>query len=197
MFEWFGALPLEQQVYTGIALLASGVVVAQLIGMMFGVGADELMDAGDFDMDGPDAHPSGLALVSSRTVFAFFVGFGWAGAIRVGQGSSGLLPALEATAAGLVFGYAVVKLMGFLNSLRHSGSLDYRNAIGQTASVLLEIHPGMRPGGQIEVMIQGRLKVVQALTRNTEPIRKGTRVAVSELADPTTLVVALESERKE
>ena len=198
MSEWFGGLSLEQQIYYGVALVSSGVVLLQLAAMMFGVGAEELMDAGDVDMDGPDDHPSGLALVSSRTVFAFFVGFGWTGAISTGDGGSGMGPAIGATAVGLVFGYAIIRLMGFLHTLRHSGSLDYENALGETGSVYLEVHPGLATGGQVEVLVQGRLRVVQALTRGLEPIRRGARVEIVELMDPTTLVVApIDEERME
>ncbi len=53
----------------------------------------------------------------------------------------------------------------------------------------LEVHPRLAAGGQIEVMIQGRLRVVQALTRDGAAIHKGARVAVVELMDPQTLVV--------
>lgn len=198
MIEWFGGPPLEQQIYTAIALIASGLVVLQLVSMMFGVGAEELAGAGDLDMDGPEEHPSGLSLLSVHTVSAFFVGFGWQGAIRTGMGASGIGPAIEATVVGCVFGYVIFRLMGFLHGLRHSGSLDYANALGETGSVYLEVHPGLATGGQVEVMVQGRLKVVQALTRGPEPIRKGARVEVVELVDPTTLLVApLEEEARE
>ena len=187
--EWWLALPFEQQVYYGIALVSTMLVFVQLAAMMFGVGADELADAGDVDMDGPEDHASGLALLSSRTVFAFFVGFGWTGAIAVGEGHTGIGPAFAATAVGMLFGGAIVRLMGLLHSLRDSGTLDYANALGEVGTVYLEVHPHLVGGGQLEVMIQGRLQVVRALTRGGTALRRGAKVTVVELMDQGTLVV--------
>ena len=135
MNDWWLGFGFEEQVYFGIALVSTTLVIVQLAAMMFGVGADELADAGDLDMDGPEDHPSGLALISSRTVFAFFVGFGWTGALAIGQGSSGIGPALAGTVVGVLFGYAIVRLMTLLHGLRHSGSLDYANALGEVGTV--------------------------------------------------------------
>lgn len=189
MNEWWIALSLEQQAYYGIALIATSLVFLQLVAMMFGVGADELADAGDADMDGPEDHPSGLGVISTRTVFAFFVGFGWTGALAISEGTSGLGAAVAACIVGLLFGATVVRLMSALHGLRHSGSLDYQNALGAVGTVYIEVHPALAAGGQLEVMFQGRLQVVQALTRGATAIRKGTRVTVVELMDPSTLVV--------
>ena len=53
----------------------------------------------------------------------------------------------------------------------------------------LEIHPGLASGGQVQVMIQERLKVNQALTRHHAAIPNGKRVRVVDLMDQGTLVV--------
>ena len=189
MSEWWGGLSFEQQLYYGVALLSTTIVFLQLALMMLGVGADELAEAGDFDMEGPEEHPSGLALVSSRTVFAFFVGFGWTGALAVSEGAGSLGAVFAATVVGLLFAAAIVRLMTFLHTLRHSGTMDYANAVGEIGTVYLEVHPGLAAGGQVQVMIQGRLRVVQALSRGEAPIAKGTRVNVVETMDTGTLVV--------
>jgi len=189
MNAWFSGLSLEEQLYYGIAIVATGLVLLQLVLMMVGVGAEELVSAGDMDMDGPDDHPSGIHLLSSRTVVAFFMGFGWTGAMRVGESASSTMTVLPAVLVGLGFAYSIFRLMNFLHGLRHSGTLDYENAVGEVGTVYLVVHPAMKPGGQIQVMIQGRLKTVQALTRQSEPIANGDRVLVTELLDQGTLVV--------
>lgn len=189
MSEWWTSLSFEQQFYYAIAIVATTLVLFQLMLMMFGFGADELADAGDVDMDGPEDHPSGIHLLSSRTVVAFFVGFGWAGAMRAGEGASTLVTAGAGVAAGTLFGYAIFRLMGFLDSLRHSGTLNYENAVGEVGTVYLPVHPAMAGGGQIQVMIQGRLKVVAALTRAGAPIEQGSRVRVVGTLDRGTLLV--------
>ncbi len=189
MNEWWAGLSLEAQVYYGIALVATTFLVLQMLLMMVGVGAEELADAGDVDMDGPEDHPSGIALLSSRTLVAFFMGFGWAGAMRAVDGASPTFTVVIATIVGLVFAWAVLRLMRFLATLRHSGTLDYDNAIGEIGTVYLEVHPAMAAGGQIQVMVQGRLRVVQALTRSEQPIAKGDRVRVTDTLGQNTLIV--------
>jgi hypothetical protein len=188
MSGWWAALALEEQVYWAIALVATALVVIQTLLMFLGDVSD-LVDAGDADLDGPGEHPSGIHLLSSRTIVAFFVGFGWTGVIATdGAGGSGLVP-VAATIVGLLFAAVILYLMRFLHSLRHSGTLDYANALGEVATVYLPIPAAMAGSGRIQVMIQGRLKVVQALTHHRARLENRTRVRVVELLDESTLVV--------
>ncbi len=189
MSEWWSGLGFEAQVYYTIAIVATSVLFLQMLLMMVGIGADELADAGDVDMDGPEDHPSGIHLLSSRTLVAFAMGFGWAGAMRAVDGAGAAVTVLIAGLVGLLFAYAVLRLMQFLATLRHSGTLNYDNAIGEIGSVYLEVHPAMAAGGQIQVTVQGRLRVVQTLTRSDRPIEKGARVRVTERLGPNTLIV--------
>jgi len=84
---------------------------------------------------------------------------------------------------------AVFFLMRALYSLRYSGTLDYRNAVGQAGSVYLPIPGAMAGPGQIEVLVQGRLCVVHAFTRAAERIPNRARVRVIGVLDPQTLLV--------
>lgn len=186
MSEWWGGLSFEQQIYYAIAIVATVLVVFQTLLLLVG-GVDDLADAGDVDMDGPDAHPSGIAIVSSRTVTAFFVGFGWTGVVAAGNQPE--LAVVAAIVMGLLFAAVILYLMRALHGLRHSGSLDYHNAVGAIGTVYLPIPEAMGGGGRIQVMVQGRLRVVQALTRNHERIETRARVRVVDLVDETTLLV--------
>ena len=80
-------------------------------------------------------------------------------------------------------------LMRFLYGLRASGTLDYRNAIGQVGVVYLPIPGGMAGPGQVEVTVQGRLRVVQAFTREAGRIPNRARIRVVDVMDQNTLVV--------
>lgn len=188
MSEWWASMNVEQQIYWALALVATLVIVLQTLMMMVG-DAGDLADAGDMDMDGPEDHPSGLHLISSRTLVAFAVGFGWTGVIRSGEGANAVFTAVAATVVGLLFAAAIVWLMRFLSSLRHSGSLDYANAIGEVGQVYLPIPPGMGGPGRIEVIVQGRLRVVEAMTRHGSRLENRARVRVVEQLDENTLVV--------
>lgn len=189
MTEWWTGLGPEQQIYYGIALVATGLLVLQTLLLLIG-GAGDLADAGDFDMEGPEEHPSGAHVLSVRTVVAFFVGFGWTGVIASANPISEVSTTVAvAVAVGLGFGAVIFYLMRFLHDLRHSGTLNYENALGEIGTVYLPIPAGMQGSGKIQVVVQGRLKEIQALTRHTQRLENRARVRVVELLDETTLVV--------
>jgi len=85
--------------------------------------------------------------------------------------------------------FGVLLLMRGLYSLRYSGTLDYRNAIGNVGSVYLRIPAAMAAPGQVEVMIQGRLCVVEAFTRAQHELPNRSRIRVVEVMDQGTLIV--------
>lgn len=143
-----------------------------------------------------DAHPhdafdgSGeLPVLSLRAIIAFFVGFGWTGVAALRAGYS--VPV--ATAAGLGVGggfmLAVALLMRVLYGLQQSGNIDYRNAVGSHAKVYSQVAPRMERAGQVEVLVQGRLRVVEAMTKADRALPAQSRVKVVDLIDPTTLLV--------
>ena len=85
--------------------------------------------------------------------------------------------------------------MSYLHSLREEGTLNYKNCIGETGIVYLPIPPNRKGMGQIEVMVQGRLRIVKVLTDEEEKIPNQTAVRVTDAIDQQTLLVSsLENE---
>jgi hypothetical protein len=79
--------------------------------------------------------------------------------------------------------------MKFLYAFGESGTLDFRNAVGQVGTVYLTV-PARRGGpGQVRVIVQGRLKVVQAFTESPTPLPAQSKIKVSGLIDSRTLLV--------
>ena len=64
MSAWWQALPIEMQVFYGIAIVATTVLVFQTLLMLVGFGDD--MHVGDVDMSSAGHHAAGLSLVSSH-----------------------------------------------------------------------------------------------------------------------------------
>lgn len=188
MFEaWWNSLGTALQVYYGIAIVTSFLLLLQLLLTLFGLDADA--DA-DFDIaDAADAHDSGISVFSVRSVTAFFTGFGWGGVVALREGLGVISATAVAVVAGGVLMTAVVALMRFLYGMRYSGTLNYRNAVGAVGNVYLPIPPAMDGPGQVEVMVQGRLMVVQAFTRAGERIPNHARVRVVDTLDQQTLLV--------
>ena len=63
------------------------------------------------------------------------------------------------------------------------------NAVGSHAKVYMAVGPRMQKPGQVEVMVQGRLRVVEAMTKADHVLPPQSRVKVVDLIDPTTVLV--------
>ena len=186
METWWGSLGSSLQIFWGIALVTSTVMVLQLLLMLLGFDSDSDVDM-DADVDGDVT--DGGNILSVRTITAFFAGFGWSGVACLDAGYSLPVTLLISVGVGSVFMMGVFALMRFLYGLRYSGTLDYRNAIGQLGSVYLPIPGDMSGPGKIEVLVQGRLRVVDAFNRSGDPLPNRSRVKVVDVMDQNTLVV--------
>ena len=183
MLEWFATLGLPLFIFYGIAIVASLILIVQVGLMIFGLGDD--LDA---DMDDV-GDPGGLHILSLRSLTGFFGGFGWTGAILLGKGSSLVIAIVAGAGVGGVLMLSVAYLMSLLYSLRESGNIDYKDAIGQIGTVYLTIPPDQSGPGKIRVMIDGRLKVVLAYTKFNEQMSSERTVRVVAQLDARTLMV--------
>ena len=181
MEAWWGSLVGSLQIFYGIAITTSAVMLIQLVLLFLGLDGDADVDAADGD--------GGGHILSVRTITAFFTGFGWSGVASLEAGRSLGVTLVISSLVGCAFTAGVFFLMRALSSLRHSGTLDYRNAIGAVGSVYLPIPPTMSGPGKIEVIVQGRLRVVDAFSRAAQRLENQHRVRVVDIMDQNTLVV--------
>ena len=92
-------------------------------------------------------------------------------------------------ATGIAFLLVTAFLIHNLLRLQSSGNLDYRNAIGVVGSVYTTIPGAERGGGQLELMLQGRLMMAEAYTRAERDLPPGSKARVIELIGASTLLV--------
>lgn len=194
MQDWWNTLSLEQQIFYSIGILSTFIVLIQTALMLFtgdgGDGGDiDIPDASDVTGDATPEHPGDLHVLSTRTVTAFFVGFGWTGVICLKRNLSFELAVLLSLLAGLIFMFVIFYLMKGLYSLRASGNVNYANAIGQIGTVYIPIPPQQSAPGQVELLIQGRIRFVQAFTNHSEKIPSNSRVKIVGMIDQGTLMV--------
>lgn len=190
MIEWWNSLPLELAVFYGIGIIALLVVVIQMLMTLFGFDTDGI--DGGFDVDFGDGYPSssGIGLFSSQTLAAFFLAFGWMGVALIQGGSSVFVSTLIAA----IFGFGAMLAMFFLIrkmlKLQSKGNLDYSSAIGEEGTVYVTL-PGNNEdgGGQIQVMIQGRLTVASARKVGEGVLKPGQRVRVVGTNSPSSFLV--------
>jgi len=189
MFEWWEALTTELKVFYGIGILSLLVVAMQLLLTLVGFDADGVdggldADIGDFDTG------SGIGLFSTQTIAAFFLGFGWAGVAALKSGLSVLLGGMVAFGFGLAAMFAMLFMLRSLLRLQSRGNLDYANGVGEEATVYVTV-PGSDEdgGGQIELLLQGR--VITAHARKTTPgaLAPGARVRITDVSGQNTYTV--------
>lgn len=198
MAVWWSSLGLAAQFFYAVAALSSVVLLVQLALSMIGAGGHdvaagglEAADAGGFDAahGGVDGHSSGLGMLSFRTVMAFMVGFGWAGALSLGSGLplAGAVPI--ALAAGLALMVMVFYMMRAIFGLSEAGTVNPANAKGAAGTVYIPVPASGKGQGQVQVKVQGRLRELPAVTDGAEALATGTPVRVERVLDGGTAVV--------
>jgi hypothetical protein len=186
MIEYWTLLTPTMKTFVGLGAISSVVLTLQMILAMFGGDMDGL----DADMDIPDVGEGGASgILSIRTIGAFFTGFGWSGAAMLQAGHGTGAATFVGVVVGSIFMAMIFYLMAYLHSLRQEGTINYANAVGKVGAVYLPVPPHRKGIGQIEVLVQGRLKIVQAITDNDKKIGNRVAVRVTELVDEQTILV--------
>ncbi len=173
-------LPL--QIFYGTGIVAGILLAVEVVLTLVGFSHHDLPDIST-------DHPDQLGMLSVRTLTGFFFGFGWAGALAMKSGFPLFVVLGIACAVGVGFLLGIYGLMRMLFSLRSSGTLNFKNAIGQIATVYVTVPPGRQGGGQVEVLIQGRLQTISCMTSHTTPLLPQSKVRVVGLIDQGTLDV--------
>lgn len=184
MTQWWHSLWLETQIFYGIGIISLGILLLQVVLTVLGLGGDH-----DVDFSGHGEHDSGLGIFSIRTITAFFVGFGWTGAIMLNHGYSIFAAVAGGTFVGAIFLALTYFLIVNLLRLQGSGNLDYRNAIGVVGTVYSTIPAAEAGGGQLELLLQGRLMMAEAYTKAPEPLKPNSKARVVALIGQSTLLV--------
>jgi hypothetical protein len=185
MTDWWTSLLIEKQIFYAIGLFSLAVLLLQILLTLVGIGHH-----GDVDLSGHGDHDSGMGLLTVRTVTAFFVGFGWTGAIMLNHGYSIIVAIMAGSAAGAAFLLTTWVLIRNLLRLQSSGgNVDYNNAIGSVGTVYTTVPAAEAGGGQIELTIQGRLMMAEAYTKATWNLKPNSKVKVTALIGRSTLLV--------
>jgi membrane-bound ClpP family serine protease len=190
MIEWFSALSGLEQAFAMAATVGSIVFVFQLVLMLFG--------AGHADADGPGMEVShDVAHADSDTAFkvlsiqgatAFVMVFGFAGFAMTRGSGFGALPSLAvAFVAGFAAMWLVAKTFAVFRKLQSSGTLDLANAVGKAGRIYLTVKPN--EPGKIEVVVQGRLQIFDAVSESGESLPTDTRVVVVRVESQNVMVV--------
>lgn len=162
--------------------------IGDISGTDFDVSADVSADTGtDFSHDTGSGDVqvhgsySSLQLFTVQGLVAFFAVAGWVAIAAI----SGGIPSAGAIPLGIVAGffamYGVAKLIQISKKLTENGTIDFRNALGETAAVYIPIPPSGEGEGKVTLTLQGRFMECDAVTNEREMLKTGTVVRVTDL----------------
>jgi len=160
--------------------------------MMLFFGLDS---GGDFDVDvdvdagGFEGHMGDFSLFSMVSVLSFMMGAGWLGlACRLDWGVGPVLSAIYAA----LFGFGLMLMSSFalwqMRKLSAPGGYDVRTTVGQTGRVYLKVPAKGQGRGQVQATVEGRQKVLEAVSTGEE-IESFATVRIVAIEGTETLVV--------
>ncbi|WMI66507.1 hypothetical protein RBH94_04935 [Aestuariibaculum sp. YM273] len=187
MTEWFYSLELFPQIYWGIALIASVVFIIIMALTFIGGDSDGLELETDAEIEADTG--IGFQFITFKNLVGFFTIFGWSGIACIDSGLSKPLTVIISLGAGLLMMAIMAAMFYYMRKLSHSGTLDFKNAIGAVGEVYLTIGANRSSIGKAHVRIQGALRELEALTDAKTNLKSGTVIKVKDVTDNGILIV--------
>lgn len=218
MQAWWDSLGLVLQILYCIAIPSSLILILQMVLTMMGGESDGGVDvsdtsgldlSGDMDVDAAfDADLSGadgvdgdvmhdggnpadfgaLKFLTLQTIVTFTTVFGWVSIACISAKLPVPIGLLIALVCGLVMMFVVAKIVQASAKLAEDGTLNLKNALGQTATVYVAIPANSEGEGKVTMQLQGRFCEVDAITEEAEELASGTQVLVVDVRGDTLVV---------
>ena len=171
-------------------------------------GGFDAPDSGDIDISGLDTDVNGdvcpqgdadmnvhvhgdftpLKLFTVQGIVAFFAVSGWVSIAAISGGMPPFLGLPLGVIAGFFAMYGIAKLIQLSRKLVENGTVDFRNAIGENATVYIPIPPNGEGEGKVTLTLQGRFMECEAVSYSREVLKTGTQVRVTDLNGETLVV---------
>lgn len=172
----------------GGTLFILRLVTMFLGGDMTGDGLDTDLDAGGHEVSGDQAESNtNFNLLSLQGLTSFFLMFGLVGLTLLKADQPVWVTVIGGATAGLVTVFLTGLIFTQMKRLQAEGTINIRNAIGQDGSVYLSIPKNGT--GQVQVIVQGSLKIFDAVAKSESMIATGEKVHVVGVESGNTLVV--------
>ena len=215
MQAWWETLTQVLRILYCIAVPSSLILLLQMILSMLGGHHDAGVEFSDtsgiddlnLDLDGdgiPDIDASNvqdigsdggnpadfgtLKLLTLQTIATFLAVFGWVSIICISSGMSNLTGILIGAVCGFAMMIIVAKMIQATAKLAENGTLNLKNAIGETATVYVPIPPKNQGTGKITMQLQGRFCELDAVNLGEEMLTTGSQVLVSDVVGDTLVV---------
>ncbi|WP_372794082.1 hypothetical protein [Lutibacter sp.] len=187
MKEFFTGMSSLEQTYWIIALVGSAVfLIIFLLTFIGGGDTDMDADASDFEVDDGGV---GFQFFTFKGIVAFFTIFGWSGLTCLNNNLSTTVTLIISFIAGILMMVITTSLFYWMHKLAESGTLQMKNAIGVIGEVYLPIGAKRSKMGKIQIKVQGSLRELEAITDESEDLKTGTMVKVTEIVSAELLLV--------
>lgn len=204
MVEWWNGLDSVLQVLYCVAIPATLILILETIIAMAGGGHDvnisdtSGLDLGtdlsigdididlDFDVNADVSDLPSLRLFTVQGVVAFLCICSWTGIFTYGSMPLGMSLGLGAI-LGAAAMFILAKMMQMTSKLNQNGTVDFRNALGETARVYLVIPAAGQGMGKVNVTIQGSMRECNAISRGGQ-INTGAFVRIIDLENDVLVV---------
>jgi membrane protein implicated in regulation of membrane protease activity len=171
--------------FFGTTAAIGGVLfVIRLILFLVGAGDQEL-GGGDGNLEG--GSDSSFQFISLQGVAGFFTMFGLVGLAMHSGGQGTWISVAGAVVSGLITLWLVSMIFQSMRRMQSDGTLRISNAIGEEGTVYLTIPDNGT--GQVQVAVQGGLKIFNAVSADHQRIPTGASIRVVKIVSGNMLMV--------
>ncbi len=195
MAQWWNGMTTFQQVTAVIAIVASVLLVIQIILLLIGLGHSADVDVpggtgADFDdaVNGDYADLGSVKILTVRGAICFLAVGGWV-AVCFNYIIPEWASALIGVAAGVLTAWLLALALRAFNKFEANGNIDLGKVVGKTGTVYIPVPAKGQGRGKINLVVDDRMIEVDAVNEEEAPLSTGSAVSVVSRLDETTLVV--------
>jgi len=186
---WWEGLSTLARIYWLVAFPSTLLFLIQLVITFIGGDADGHADF-DADHDGDfDGDEGGFHIFTFKNLVAFFTLFAWSGLACIEGGYSLGLVLIISIVTGTIMMLIMASLFYYISKFSYSGTMEFKNAIGESGSVYLSIPAKKAGAGKVQVKVQGQLRTLDAMTEDLEIIKTGSLIEVTDIINENILLV--------
>lgn len=187
--DWWDNLGFPLVIYWSIAVPFTVLFVLQMVWSFF-TGDDIPDDTPDAEIQGDSGIP--FQFFSIRNFIGFFTVFGWVGIASIDSGFSVLGSLIAALFSGAIMMLIMASVAYFLSKATADGSMKIERAVGHVGQVYLTIPGGRSNLGKVQVVVQGSLRTLEAMTDDPHDIPNGKVIKVKQVVNDNILLVTAE-----
>ena len=147
-------------------------------------------DSGDFHDHSYNDYvtDSSMHFFTLQTVVAFLTVSSWSSIVLVGSNVHKAVALAVGALLGVITMAIVAKMVQLSMKLAENGTLDLRNAIGETATIYIPCPPKNQGMGKITITLQGQMIELGAFNEGEEILKTGTQVVVVDVRGDDVIV---------